>query len=619
MYTFESRRTAIFSIVLTFIIMTVYAQVGNHQFINLDDTGYVTHNPVVAGGLTGDTIKWAFTTIDCFYWQPVTWLSHMADVQLYGMNPRGHHLTNVALHIIASLLVLCFFCRLTGKLWHSAFVAFLFALHPQSVESVAWVAERKDVLSAVFWFLSLIIYVEFTVRRKPYLYVLSLCSFMLGIMSKPMVVTLPAIMLLLDFWPLGRFRCLSPGLPVRERLDRVLPVILEKLPFIACSLFSAAITIYGHNQAGGLRNLHELPVELRLENALVSYVSYIAKVFLPIDLAVLYPFPEYIALWKVIGSLLVLGFITVIAVLTRRSQPYFAVGWFWFVLTLVPVIGLLQTGEQSMADRFSYIPRVGLFVMAAWGVSELTKGLRNRRAIIVITACLVIAASTALTWRQLGYWRDNISLFQRTLQFTTGNYTIHNNLGLALAEQGDLQSAIEEYQESIRIKPNFAFPHNNLGLALSKQGKLDAAIREYREALLIDPAYANAHNNLGIALAGQGDLDGAIRKYRDALRISPKNADAHYNLGLAYAGKGDFDSAIIEYNEALRITPYDSDVHINLGTAYAGKGQLDMAIEKFQKALQLNPDNKNAQGNLQRALIQKRMQDGSSSSRNSGR
>jgi len=616
---FETRRVALISIVLMVVILAVYAQVGNHQFINLDDNAYVTNNPYVAGGLTGKNVLWAFTTIDYFYWQPVTWLSHMADVQLYGMDPRGHHVSNVALHMISSLFVLLLFFRLTGEFWQSSFVAFLFALHPQSVESVAWVAERKDVISALFWFLTLFIYVEFTAKRRLSLYVLSLCSFMIGLMSKPMVVTLPVIMLLLDFWPLGRYRFQDQKLPLRKRLDHIMPVIVEKLPFFAGSLISAVVTIYGHNQAGGIRNLNDISVWLRVENALVSYVSYIGKTFLPLDLAVLYPFPAFIALWQAIGALFLLLFITVIVVRVRHDQPYFVVGWFWFLLTLVPVIGLFQTGEQSMADRFSYLPRIGLFIMVAWGASELTKGVRYRHGFLVLTAGAVIIASTTLTWRQLGYWRDNISLYQRTLQLTTGNYTIHNNLGLALAEQGNLQSAIQEYREALRIKPDNAFSHNNLGLALAKQGNIDAAISEYQAALLLNPNYTIAHNNLGIALASKGDLDAAIRRYRDALRISHNNADAHYNLGLAYAGKGDIDAAISEYKEALRITPNDIDAHMNLGTALAGKGQLDLAILKFQEILQLSPGNTIAQNNLRLALTQKRMQDSFGSSRDTNR
>lgn len=615
LHSVEPRKVAYFSIVLTAIIMIVYAQVGNHQFINLDDTGYVTLNSNVAGGLTSKSAWWAFTTIDCFYWQPLTWLSHMADVQLYGMNPRGHHLTSVAIHCFASLLVLVLFSRATGDLWSSAFVAFLFALHPQSVESVAWAAERKDVLSAFFWVLTLILYVEFTAKRKASLYLLSLCSFMSGLMSKPMVVSLPIILLLFDYWPLGRFDIKGYKTTLKNRLHHITPVILEKIPFIVCSIFSVAITLYGHNLAGGLRHLDDVSLVLRIENALVSYVAYIEKMFLPLGLAVLYPFPTAIAFWKVFGSLCILLLITIFTIRVRQNQPYLVVGWFWFLLTLVPVIGLFQTGEQAMADRFSYIPRIGLLIMVTWGVSDLTKAVRSRRGLLTLAASIVLIASTVLTWRQLGYWRDNISLYEHTLQLTTDNFTIHNNFGLALAEEGNLQAAIEQYREALRIKPKNAFSHNNLGMVLVKQGNIEAAIREYEAAILISPAYAIAHNNLGIALASRGDLDAALRKYEDALRINPEYVDAHYNRGLAFAGKGEFDAAISEYQNALRITPNDIDIHMNLGTALAGKGQLDLAIRKFQEILMLRPNNALAQSNLQVALTQKRMQEGSGRSK----
>lgn len=607
------------SIVLIGAVMAVYAQVGNHQFLNLDDNAYVTHNPYVTGGLTGKNISWAFTTIDYFYWQPVTWLSHMADAQFYGMNPRGHHLTNIILHTISALFIMLFLFRLTGELWQSSFVAFLFALHPQSVESVAWVAERKDVLSALFWFLTLILYVEFTAMRKPFLYVSALCFFVMGLMSKPMIVTLPVVMLLLDYWPLGRFRYQNQPLTLRKRLDHIRPLVLEKLPFFACSLFSVAITIFGHNQAGGLRGLNEISIWLRAENAIVSYVSYIGKAFLPLDLAVLYPFPEEIGLWTVICSLLILFAITVLVIRARHEQPYLVTGWFWFFLTLLPVIGLFQTGEQSMADRFSYIPRVGLFIMMAWGASELIKNMRYRNAVLVSVFGVIVITAAAVTWHQVGYWQDDLSLYQRTLQVTRNNYTIHNNLGLALAEKGDLHTAIQEYREALRIKPKNAFSHNNLGLALAKQGQLDEAIREYQQALLLSPEFTSALNNLGMALAGKGDLDAAISMYRQAIRINPDYADPLYNLGLVYARKGEFDAAIGYYNDALRITPDDIDTRNNLGTALAGKGQLDLAIMKFQEVLRVSPQNVIAQNNLNLALTQKRMLEGSGNYRTNSR
>lgn len=614
----ETRRLIVIAIILLTVIVAVYAQVGSHQFITLDDDAYVTDNPHIAAGLTGSTVLWAFTTVDYFYWQPLTWLSHMTDIHLYGMNPRGHHLTNVVLHLLCSLGLLLLFVRLTGKVWQSSFVAFLFALHPQSVESVAWVAERKDVLSALFWCLTLFVYVEYTLKRTRSLYIVSLGLFVLGLMAKPMIVTLPVIMLLLDFWPLGRMQSEKPTIPLRERIMEIRPLLLEKVPFVMLSLVSAVVTMYGNSQAGGMRTLEELPLLLRLENAVVSYVAYIGKALLPLNLALFYPFPVAVPLWKVVGSLVVLLLVTAFVIRQKAEKPYLMVGWFWFLVTLLPVSGLFQSGEQAMADRFSYIPRVGLLLMAAWGFTALAQKGKRRKLILAGAAGAVLIVATVLTWQQLGYWRDSISLYRRTLQLTTGNYTIHNNLGLALAEQGDLQGAIQEYRDALKIRTDKPFIHNNLGMALAKQGFYDDAIAAYRQALLLSPGYANAYNNLGMALAGQGNLDGALQNYRQALGINPDNADAYYNMGLAFARKGDFNSAISAYRQALRITPSDLDAHLNLGTAYAGMGQLDLAIGKFQEVLLMDPANLSAQNNLQIALTQKRMQERMDSFRHPG-
>jgi tetratricopeptide (TPR) repeat protein len=554
-------------IVLVFITLAVYMQTGDHEFLNFDDYVYITKNPHVAAGLKSSNVAWAFTSIEEGNWFPITRLSHMTDVQLYGMSPSGHHLTNVAIHTLSALLLFLLFLRLSGGLWQSAFVAFLFALHPLHVESVAWVAERKDVLSGLFWFLTLIFYAEYVERRKISLYILALFSFVLGLMSKPMLVTLPIVMLLMDFWPLGRFRCGEQGPGLRQFINRALPLIKEKLPFFLCSFFSALITIYAQQKGGAIANLAAAPFQLRFENALVAYVKYIGKTIWPHDLAVLYPFPSSIPLWQVISSLFIMLLVSAAAVWTGRRRPYLAVGWFWFLITLVPVIGLIQVGVQSMADRYSYIPVIGLFIMAAWGVPDLTKGLKHRQGILALLAGTVITASAALTWQQLGYWKDSFSLFQHTLQVTTGNYIIHNNLGNVFADTGNLDTAISEFREAIRIRPNFIEARNSLGLVLVRKGNLDAAIKEYQKALWINPSKQYVHYNLGIALASKGDLDAAIREYQKELEINPNYTKALNNLGIALAGKDDLDAALRKFKEALRINPNDEMAHINLGIA----------------------------------------------------
>jgi tetratricopeptide (TPR) repeat protein len=590
---------------LIIVILAVYIQTCNHQFLNFDDDSYVTNNPHVASGLTGKNIIWAFTSVDEANWHPITWLSHMADAQFYGMNPRGHHLTNVVIHTVSSLLLLLFLLRVTGSLWESSFVAFLFALHPMHVESVAWVAERKDVLSALFWFLTLLFYAEYTVKRKPTLYFLTLSSFVLGLMSKPMLVTLPAVMLLIDFWPLNRFQHEVQEPVPRQLWDRGIALVKEKIPFFVCALFSSFITIYAQHKGEAMSGLDALPLWLRTENALISYVKYISKALWPHDLAVFYPYPLHIPFWQVLSSLLVLSLVSAAAILGGRRHPYLPVGWFWFLVTLLPVIGFIQVGVQSMADRYSYIPLVGFFIMFAWGIPDLTKRLRCRKEILALVGGAVIVLSAALTWQQLGYWRDDISLYRHTLQVTTGNYVIHTNLGDDLAKKGDLDAAIQEFHEALNINHNYSLAHFNMGIALAKKGNLDAAISEYKEALRISPNDPYAHDSLGTALADKGNMDEAIQEYKEALKLNPNFSLAHYNMGTTLAERGNLDEAIQEYQEALEIDPNDPKSHNSLGITLADEGNLDAAILEFQKAIRINANYADAHRNLGVALGEK--------------
>lgn len=458
--------TVFLCVLLAVIVSAVYMQVGNHEFLNFDDGEYVMDNPHITSGITGKNIIWAFTSVDAANWHPITWFSHMADVQFYGMNPRGHHLTNVFIHTVSSLFLFLLLFRLTGTLWQCLFVATLFALHPLHVESVAWVAERKDVLSTLFWFITLLLYSEYVAKRKPALYVFSLFAFILGLMSKPMLVTLPVVMLLMDFWPLNRFRHWEKGQGPHQLLNRAIALVKEKIPYFACSIFSGLVAIYAQHAGGAMSGLNELSIWFRIENALISYVRYIGKTFWPSDLAVYYPLPLSIPLWQAICSLLVLLVLTAAAIRVGRRHPFFAVGWFWFIVTLVPVIGLVQVGDQSMADRYSYIPITGLFIMAAWGVPVVTNGLRHQNGILALLAVTVITMSTVLTWQQLGYWRDSISLYRHSLRVTTDNYFIHTCLGSVLASKGDLEPAIQEFREALRIRPDNVEARNKLGLAL---------------------------------------------------------------------------------------------------------------------------------------------------------
>jgi len=403
------------------------------------------------------------------------------------------------------------------------------------------------------------------------MYLLALLFLILGLMSKPMLVTLPIVMLLIDFWPLDRFRHEKQESGLLQLSGRVLTLVKEKIPFFACAFISGVITIYAQHTGGATKSLDVAPIMLRTENALIAYVKYIGKTLWPHDLAVLYPFPSSLPLWHAIASLLVLILVSVATIRAARTFPYLVVGWFWFIITLVPVIGLLQVGDQAMADRYTYIPVIGLLIMAAWGVPDLLKGVQQRKVILALAAGTVIVASAALTWQQLGHWRDSISLYRHTLRVTTGNYFIKNNLGVELADKGDLESAIREYREALQIKPYFSEAHNNLGYALDSKGYTDEAIKEYQEALRINPGYLDAHNNLGVAFARKGNLDAAIQEYQAALRINPNIAMVHNNLGFTFARRGDWDAAIQAYQAALRIDPNNAKARNNLGFALEQK------------------------------------------------
>jgi len=553
---------------LLIITLGVYGRVATNEFINFDVEAYLTCNPHVATGLTAENFAWAFTSVEAGNWHPLTWLSHMVDVQCYGLNPRGHNLTSVAIHALSTLLLLVLLFRLTNALWQSSLVAGLFALHPLHVESVAWIAERKDVLSAFFWFLTLLCYLHYLERRTPSRYLLTLLSFVLGLLSKPMLVTLPLVMLLIDFWPLKRFESEDrPG--ARNPMAAVPALLREKVPFFACALLSGLVTIYAQHQSGAVASVSSIPVLLRLENAAVSYLKYLWLTLWPHDLALVYPFPLEIPLWQVAGSLLLLISVTVAVFRARESYPYLTVGWFWFLVTLAPVIGLIQVGSQSMADRYSYIPCIGLYLMAAWGVPDAARRLPRRKELLAVLSILVLGVCAGLTWHQLGYWRDSTTLYRRTLQVTTGNWLIHYNLGQTYARQGYYDAALQEYRESLRINPATPQAHAGLGLALAGQGNWGGAIQEYREALRLNPDYRDVRNNLGLALAATGDLDAAVVQYAEALRISPDYGDAHNNLGIALARKGDLAGALQQFQEALRSAPQDSEVQGNLARALA--------------------------------------------------
>ncbi len=592
--------TLVVSLVLIVAILLAFWQVRNHQFITLDDDNYVVDNPSVRRGLTLRGVIWAFTTTDASNWHPLTWLSHMVDCGLYGLNPGGHHVTSLLFHIASTLLLFLVLKRMTGALWKSGFVAALFALHPLHVESVAWVAERKDVLSTFFWMLTMWTYTRYVQRPGFNRYLVVLLSFGLGLLSKPMLVTLPFVMLLLDYWPFGRFqfgqssgdRNASTHNPSDRSDQRSSPphLVLEKVPFFVLSAVSSFLTFFAQKKGGAIQPLEFIPLGTRIVNSLVSYVGYIWKMIWPHNLALLYPYPDRFPIWEVVGAALLLASVSVLVTRAARGRPYLVVGWFWYLGTLVPVIGLVQVGMQAMADRYTYVPLLGLFVMVVWGFSDILKGWRYRRTVFAVLAGILLPALMIVTRVQARYWENSITLFKHTLEVTVNNYHVHNNLGVALARQDKMQEAMAHYAEALRIHPGLAQVKNNIGGVLFREGKIEEAITQYAEALRIAPDYADAHSNLGVALVREGKIQEAIVHYEEALRIKPDYAEVHNKLGFALARQGKIQEAIAHYEEALRIKPDYVDAFANLGVALVEQGKKPEEIVDLAEALGIKID-----------------------------
>jgi len=658
------RRPGLLCLLLAAMTLAVFLPVARYGYVNYDDSDYVTANAHVQSGLNWENVGWALKSGHASNWHPLTWMSHMLDIQLFGENPGAQHLVSLGFHIADTLLLFLLLRRMTGALWRSVMVAGLFALHPLRVESVAWISERKDVLSAFFFLLTLGAYARYAEGRrqnvecrrqkadggsqKPALrapvhgsrftavpgavwYLLALVCFALGLMSKPMLVTLPFVLLLVDFWPLQRFGSSANG----ARASSAWRLLVEKAPFFLLAAASSVVTFIAQRKGGAVST--SLSLGARVANAVVSYIRYIGKMLWPRDLSILYPHPGHWPAWEVTASVVLLVAICAGVILLARRRPYLAMGWLWFCGTLVPVIGLVQVGIQSMADRYTYLPLIGLFIMVVWGIAELIPDRPWRAEALAVGGVLLLAACALLTERQVRYWRDSATLFGHAVQVTRDNYLAFNNLGFYLSGQGKTAEAMENYRKSLMINPNYedalnnlgyalagqkkyleAIPlyeaalrirpnhpevHNNLGNALSETGKIDEAIQHYLIALKEKPDHADAHNNLGIALAMKGRLDEAIPHFQAAIRYNPKYASAHSNLGNAFAVQRKLDEAIREYREALRLKPEDAQAHNNLGNALAEQGKMAEAIEQYREALRMNADNPEANFNLGLALL----------------
>lgn len=550
-------------------VVAVYFQVWNFELVDYDDLLFLTRNPYIRG-----SIGWVFRGYAA-NWAPLTWLSYIGGYHLYGFSAGWHHLTNVLLHALATVFFFLAFYEMTGAKWPSAFVAFAFGLHPLHVEAVAWVAERKEVLSGLFWALSLLAWVFYC--KKPHFsrFCAVLSAFLCGLLAKPMIVTLPFVLLLLDYWPLERFRKLA-----------VSRLMVEKIPFLVLSAIVSVITFVVQRGGGAISTLDQVPIGARIENAAVSYAVYVLKFLWPTNLAVIYPFDSGLAAWAVVGSAAAL--IAITAVVMRK--PPLAVGWFWFLGTLVPVIGLVQIGMQSRADRYMYIPLIGLAIVAAWGVP--------RTAILAIPA--VIWAG--MTWVQIGYWRDTVTLFEHAIQVTDRNWLAMSGLSHTLIDRGRLDEAEPYLQESLRLRPNLPEARISAGAALSKRGNFPAAEQQFRIALQLSPNDPDAREGLGVALIEQQRFAEAEEHLLAALKIRPDDGDTHYNLGRLYGLSGRPDRAIEEFRASVRLNPESAENHFNLGTALAAVERFDQAAGEFQAALALNPGYAKARFNLGGAL-----------------
>ncbi len=625
---------------LALATFAVFCPLLECDFVNFDDPKYVTSNAFVQRGLSCEGLRWAFTNTHAANWHPLTWLSHMLDVQLFGLNPGLHHLTNLSIHIANVLLLFLVLQRMTRAPGRSAFVAALFALHPLHVESVAWVSERKDVLSAFFFMLTMWAYVKYVEQSRgqksscslfplpsSLFYLCALLLFALGLMSKPMLVTLPFVLLLLDYWPLERLQTRTLSLLPRQnaamadqpsnatqpttnaRSSRVWPLLIEKLPFFALSLGSSIITFLAQKSGGAMASLERIPLDDRLMNATVSYLTYIQKMVWPAKLAVLYLPPNQWPLWHLGLALAVLSAVTGAVLGPGRARPYLSVGWFWYLGalipvylsvgwfwylgTLVPVIGLVQVGNQSMADRYTYLPLVGLFLILSWGGWEILETYRHHKAASTFAVLLIVGCCITVTGRQVQFWSDTESLFTQCIRVTQNNHIAHNNLGNALAKKGRQAEARAHYLESLRIQPSYADAWKNMGVLLTKLGQIDEALPYLREGVRLDPGSADVYGKLAFALAAEGKFDGAISYYRECVRLNPDQIEACNNLAWILATNPeakwrDGQEAVRLAERACQLTGYTNTVPIGtLGAAYAEAGRFSDAQIMAEKAGQL--------------------------------
>jgi tetratricopeptide (TPR) repeat protein len=583
------------SLCLIVAILIPYGQVKNFDFVGFDDELYVTENFHVQSGLTVKGLKWAFTTTHAGNWHPMTWLSHMLDSEIFGLNPMGHHWTNLLIHMANTLLLFIILHRMTGMHWQSLFVAALFALHPLHVESVAWVAERKDVLSTFFGMVCFLAYWRYVKHPRLMNYLLVILFLGLGLMSKPMLVTFPFVLLLLDFWPLDRFqietdRPWQAGEKTGMARQNIFQLIWEKIPLFILVFMFSLVAYHAQSREGAVGTLANFSLKARISNALVSCVHYISKAIWPVNLAVYYPHPgDTLPWWQVFGAALAIASVSVLAVRVIKDYPYVSVGWFWYLGTLVPVIGLIQVGYQAMADRYTYIPLIGIFIIVSWGGSDVLGKWHFRKTALAGLAVIILSVLTARTYVQLGHWKNRIALFSHALKVTDNNYVAHNNLGVAYYEKGAFAKAIFHHKEILNRFPNDAGALYNLGNAMFGSGDFDQAVLSYTASLRIQPEDAKVHNNLANVLFSQGKVGDAMGHYREALRINPDNSDAHSNLANVLVSVGNTHDAALHYTEALRIDPENKNAHYNFGSLLFTQKKDKEALAHFSETIKIDP------------------------------
>ncbi len=604
------KRGVVFGICAVLAAMTwlIFGQTLAHDFVNYDDELYVYDNAKVGAGLSLQNIGWAFTHTVCANWHPLTVISHMLDCQVYGLKPAGHHFTNVLLHTIAVILLFLVLRQMTGTLWRSAFVAVLFAIHPLHVESVAWISERKDVLSAVFFMLTLGAYTRYirTLSLTSYLFVLLFLTF--GLMSKPILVTVPFVLLLLDYWPLKRFASETPGKSGHRRRTggRVdfRRIFLEKIPLLFLSFASCLATVLA--QRHFIDPIDKLSLAERLGNAAVAILVYLRQLVWPFGLSVFYPHPRHsLSLVQVSMAALLLLAITIASFVYRRKHPYFLTGWFWFLGMLVPVSGIVQVGTQAHADRYTYLPQIGLYVLGTWFVADIVSSGRNQRVLLgtAMVSSIVILMWSA--WKQTSYWHDSRTLWTHALDVNPQNDTAHNGLCNLALRQNRFEEAVFHARKALEVRPHSADAHNNLGLALLGTGQKTEALIEFRKVIETSPVRPRVHYNLATLLSDSGQLDEAIAEFRKELQVQPEFVEAENNLGTVFERKGAFDDAVTCFQKAIQLDPRRPKAHYNLATVFLRQGEFDQAIAHLEKELQINSASAEAHNDLGIALSQK--------------